>query len=260
MNSYELSRNWFDWCFENPEKISPNHTALYFFIIEHCNRLGWKEKFGLPTTMAKEAIGIRSYNTYINTLNDLVEFGVINLIEKSKNQYSSNIIAISNFNKADSKALDKAFINHATKQSESTSESIGSIDKQITNNKETIKPLTKVFNFKNDLFEISKDEILVNDFMLLRKNKKATNSETAFNLFLGEVNKSKLHINEILKLCISRDWKGFNHEWLQKTDFKPKFEPKEDRRDPVLWLKKLTEKQENNILQIETPITPHQEI
>ena len=132
MNGYELSRNWFDWTFENPERINPNHTALYFFIIEHCNRLGWKEKFGLPTTMAKEAIGIRSYNTYINTLNDLVEFGFIKLIEKSKNQYSSNIIALSNFNKASDKALDKALVKHGTKQGES----IDSINKQETiNNK-----------------------------------------------------------------------------------------------------------------------------
>jgi len=144
LNGYELSRKWFDWCFENPDKISPNHTALYFFIIEHCNRLGWKKKFGLPTTMAKESIGIRSYNTYINTLNDLVSWGAIVLIEKSKNQYSSNIIAISNFDKALVKALDKAFIKHdtkhTTKQVESTSESIDSIDKQLTINN---KPLNK---------------------------------------------------------------------------------------------------------------------
>lgn len=135
MNSYELSRNWFDWTFENPERINPNHTALYFFIIEHCNRLGWKEKFGLPTTMAKEAIGIRSYNTYINTLNDLIQFGFVKLIEKSKNQYSSNIIALSNFNKADDKALDKALIKHTIKQVQS----IDSINKQETNKQETIE-------------------------------------------------------------------------------------------------------------------------
>lgn len=138
MNSYELSRNWFDWCFLNPDKISPNHTALYFFCVEHCNRLGWKEKFGLPTTMAKEAIGIRSYNTYINTLNDLVNFGFIKMIERSKNQYSSNIIALSKFDKALDKALDKAFVKHMIKQVESTSESISSIDKQLTINKEPI--------------------------------------------------------------------------------------------------------------------------
>lgn len=144
MNGYDLSRKWFDFCFDNPDKIKPNHTALYFFIIEHCNRLGWKDKFGLPTTMAKEAIGIHSYNTYINTLNDLVDFGFIKLIQKSKNQYSSNIIALSNFDKAkeenDKNALsnfDKAIIKHVTKQSESTVQSIDSINKPLTN-----KPIT----------------------------------------------------------------------------------------------------------------------
>ena len=89
MTGYELSRRWFDFCFDNPEKIKPNHTALYFFCVEWCNRMGWKEKIGLPTSVAKEAIGIHSYNTYINTLNDLIDFGFIKLIQKSKNQYSS---------------------------------------------------------------------------------------------------------------------------------------------------------------------------
>ena len=133
MNHYELSRSFFDWTFENPSKVSPSHIALYFFCIEHCNRLGWKREFGLPTTMAKEAIGIRSYNTYINTLTDLVEWGFIILVEKSKNQYSSNIIALSKFDKAHDKALDKAMIKHMTKRCESTGESIDSIDKHINN-------------------------------------------------------------------------------------------------------------------------------
>lgn len=132
MNSYELSRAFFDWSFENPEKVTPTHVAMYFFIIEHCNRLGWKEKFGLPTTMVKDAIGIKNYRTYINALNDLVEFGFITMVEKSKNQYSSNIIAIAKFTKAHTKALDKALQKHSQKHCKS----IDSIDKQITMNKE----------------------------------------------------------------------------------------------------------------------------
>ena len=40
MTGYELSRDWFDFCFENPDKVKPTHAALYFFAIEHCNRLG----------------------------------------------------------------------------------------------------------------------------------------------------------------------------------------------------------------------------
>lgn len=137
MDYFKLTRAFWDFSFENPERIKPNHCALYLFIVEHCNRLGWKEKFGLPTTMSKDAIGIRSYNTYINTLNDLVDFGFIIMIEKSKNQYSSNIVALSNNNKTLNKALDKAFINHATKQSESTIQSIDSINKQHTTNNKT---------------------------------------------------------------------------------------------------------------------------
>lgn len=141
MNSYELSRAWFDFCFENPEKINPSHTAFYFFCIEHCNRLGWKDKFGLPTEMVKDALGIRNYKTYSKVLNDVIDFGFIKLIEKSKNQYSANIIALVKntkaLNKANTKALDKAMIKHGTKQVQS----IVSIDKQY--NKEQINQLTK---------------------------------------------------------------------------------------------------------------------
>lgn len=157
MNSYDLSRRFINFSFENPTKIKPNHYALYFFAVEHCNRLGWKQNFGLPTTMAMEAIGIRSYNTYINTFNELVEFKFFICIEKSKNQYSSNIIALSNFNKALDKALDKAMIKHTTKQSESTQQSISSIIKHITNNQYTNKQITELKSFLID-FTIKKEK------------------------------------------------------------------------------------------------------
>jgi hypothetical protein len=115
MDVFKLSRNWFDWCFENSEKINPNHSALYFFCIEHCNRMGWKEKFGFPMEMAKDAIGIKNYRTYSKTFQDLINWGFIKLIEKSKNQYSANVIAIVENTKASTKALDKAIQKHSQK-------------------------------------------------------------------------------------------------------------------------------------------------
>ncbi|WP_353159299.1 hypothetical protein [Myroides odoratus] len=139
MNGYELSRVWFDFCFENPEKIKPNHTALYFFIIEHCNRLGWKENFGLPTSMTMEAIGMKTYKSYISTLADLIDFGFIMMIEKSKNQYTANIIALNKKAKAKSKALSKALSKAEPKQSQKQDQSKVSIDKPINNR--TFKPL-----------------------------------------------------------------------------------------------------------------------
>ena len=64
MNSYELSRDWFDFAFSNPEKIKPTHASIYFFAIEHCNRLGWKKNFGFPSQMVMESIGVKNWRTY----------------------------------------------------------------------------------------------------------------------------------------------------------------------------------------------------
>ena len=116
ITGYELSRNWFDWCYENPELITPTHTAMYFFIIEHWNRMGQKDKFGLPSEMTKDALGIKNYKTFAKVLNDLIDWGFIKLIQKSKNQYSSNIIALVKNTKANTKALTKASLKHVPKQ------------------------------------------------------------------------------------------------------------------------------------------------
>lgn len=222
MNSYELSRKWFDWSFENPEKISPNHCALYFFAIEHCNRLGWREKFGFPTEMAKDAIGIKSYNTYIKTLNDLVEWGFIIMIERSKNQYSSNIIALSNFNKALNKTLDKAIVKHVTKQGESTSESICSINKPITIKPITIKPITNKPINNNDKFL---DELLISESWL---ENTAMHSIKKFKP--NQVKEYLIKFNEILNLQFDikinkTDYCTHFINWLNKQESKdkPKF-------------------------------------
>lgn len=140
MNSYELMRPFWDWAYDNPEKIKPVHIAVFHFAIEHCNRMGWKQKFGFPSQMTMEAIGVKSYKTYISALTDLVDWGFIKMIERSKNQYSANIIELVKYTKASTKALDKALPKHGLKQPQSTGESIDSIDKPLNN--KTIKPIT----------------------------------------------------------------------------------------------------------------------
>ena len=142
MDVFSLSRNWFEFCFNNPEKIKPGHSAVYFFAIEHCNRLGWKDKFGFPSQMVMEAVGVKNWRTYSAILKELVEFGFIEMVEISKNQYSSNIIAIVKNTKATTKALDKALQKHSTKQRQSTV----SIDIQETRNKEQITKELETFD------------------------------------------------------------------------------------------------------------------
>jgi hypothetical protein len=64
------------------------------------------------------------------------------MIEISRNQYSSNIVAIVKNTKALTKALDKALSNHSTKHSQSTARGTVSIDKQLNNI--TIKQLNNI--------------------------------------------------------------------------------------------------------------------
>ena len=136
MNSYDLSRGFINFAFDNPEKISPNHYAIYFFAIEHCNRLGWKSKFGLPTMMVCDAVGIKKPQTFIKYFNDLEDWGFIKVVERSRNQYSANIISLISATPKKGEAMDKAMVKHAAKQGASKGQSNSPIDKQV--NKEQI--------------------------------------------------------------------------------------------------------------------------
>jgi len=115
MTIYNLSRKWFNFAFENISKVKPQHTSLYMFAIEHCNRLGWRKQFGFPTSLGMEYSGIATYKTYKKTLNDLVVFGFIEVVEKSSNQYSSKIISLIGIENENEKknfsSLDKAIMN-----------------------------------------------------------------------------------------------------------------------------------------------------
>lgn len=206
---YKLYRNYWDFAFENPEKITPNHIALYSFIIEHCNRLGWKNKFGLPTTMAMEAIGIKSYNTYSKILNDLINYGFIEMVQKSKNQYSSNIIGLSFALSKNDKALDKALIKHGTKQSESTVQSIDSIIIQIYNiqiNQFTKEQIEKIVNYFNDTKKI---EIKQNNIANISDLEKEKESEKKIN-----ENNEKVIINFINHLGYTDQTKEMVSDWF----------------------------------------------
>jgi hypothetical protein len=223
---YALTRNFFDWSFENPEKINTNHVALYYFILEHSNRLGWKEKFGLPTGMAMEAIGIKNYKTYGKTFSELVEFGFVKLIEKSKNQYSSNVIALVKNTKAHTKALTKASLKHIPKHCSSTANStvsilIPSTNIQDTNIQNTEQPPEGVsFDFRMALLKYGLDDTLVNEWIQVRKKKRAVNSETAYNGFIRELEKASLPKNDVLRICVEKSWIGFDAAWIAQEKTK----------------------------------------
>ncbi|NQX98032.1 MAG: hypothetical protein HRT73_09155 [Flavobacteriales bacterium] len=209
MDVFKLSRTWFEFCFNNPDKIKPSHSAIYFFAIEHCNRLGWKDKFGFPSQMVMEAVGIKNWRTYSKALSELVEFGFIEMIEVSKNQYSSNIIAIVKNTEASTKALDKALQKHSQKQSNST---VG-INIQETKLQETNIQACEIEKRKSEIEETPwLDSELFFAFLEIRKKLGVNESimDYSVTLLLRELHNEKLVANEALKLAVKQNSKSFD--------------------------------------------------
>lgn len=233
INGYQLSRSWFDFCFANPELINPNHTAIFTFAIEHCNRLGWKEKFGFPSQMTMDALGIKNHHTYIKYFSDLVEWGFFKLVQRSTNQYSANIISLQYGKSKNGKALDKAFITHASKQPteqqhsnpQSTPQSNDSIDKpinQLTTNNKQILSTTVDDSFEISILEIVrslKSEYLsrpVKDYKITAKRKR--------QIFSRNKEFNKLWPGRDFKKACAYAFKYKADEWIG-TDMFRHFEP-----------------------------------
>jgi len=77
------------------------------------------------------------------------------------------------------------------------------------------KPLP--FSFYNSLIDLGAKKELVSDWIKVRKNKKLTNTETAFNKFVTQYEKSGYNINQVLEKCVEKSWGGFDAEWYSKV-------------------------------------------
>lgn len=61
-----------------------------------------------------------------------------------------------------------------------------------------------------------------NDFIALRKAKRAPLSPTALSVIAKEAEKAAMHIEEALTECVTRGWQSFKAEWIKpKTTTKP---------------------------------------
>jgi len=190
MTGYEYTRKIFNWSFENSDKSNPTLISLYLFLVETNNRLGWKEKFGITFRECGEACGIKSYNTYKKNFDILVKEGFIKIVQKSINQYSANIIALSKFDTPLDKALDtpldKALdtpldkaLNRPHDKARETF--LKQTNKQTTN-KETIKQLQK----EDFLFLIESKEFLnflKEEKMQLKKIDEKTDLQSLYNSY-----------------------------------------------------------------------------
>ena len=227
MNGYQLTRNWYNYKFDNPEKVRHIHSDMYFYIVDLWNRLGQKEKIGLPTAVTMEALGIGSYNTYKKALAQLIEFGFISEVSEAKNQHQSRVIALSISDKASDESHDNALQSalsisdkasdesHDKAPDESPDTIIEQLNNRTNNNnsnlisEKNISELTNCFTMKEAICRMigrslqQVDELL--SFFILEQQAKDD-----LNRPLGDLRR---HFTA---------WAKVNHEKVIKVGFKTK--------------------------------------
>jgi len=105
------------------------------------------------------------------------------------------------------------------KQGYSTENDTNNTQIRLDKNKEDkIKENNIKFNFKKNLLELVENEVLVCDYIEMRKQKKASLSETFFNSLKSECLSNNYNISDALKLCIEKNWIGFKYQWTQNLE------------------------------------------
>lgn len=99
--------------------------------------------------------------------------------------------------------------------SDSVNVSVSVSDNDILLEKET-KDIIIVpkFNFKNSLIDLGIEKEIVEQWLQVRKTKKAVNTEIAFQSIKKEIEKTNLDPNECIKIAVEHSWSGCKAEWI----------------------------------------------
>ena len=69
------------------------------------------------------------------------------------------------------------------------------------------------FNFKSELLSMGVEPQLVDDWLMVRKKKKASNTKTALTKVVNQAQKANLSVNDAIAYATGKDWKGFEAQW-----------------------------------------------
>ena len=75
-----------------------------------------------------------------------------------------------------------------------------------------------VFNFKKSLLEYGFDPLLVDEWLVIRRKKKAINSQFSYNSFISQIEKTGAEKNEVMRVIAEKQRSGFHHAWMKNTN------------------------------------------
>lgn len=88
-------------------------------------------------------------------------------------------------------------------------------EKEKNSAKKEKAPEFTTFHFRQSLLELGANEEHLDDWLKVRKQKKAVNSRTALNGFITECTKSGTEIKDAVETCAKNSWSGFKSSWIQ---------------------------------------------
>lgn len=115
------------------------------------------------------------------------------------------------------KALEENQRPSTTLKSVATDSTVNVNDNVNVNVNDTvIKQKQKVFSFRKELLNLNIEEYIINDWLKVRKLKKAVNTQIAFEAIKIQIEKSGISANDCIKKAVENSWSGFRASWINK--------------------------------------------
>ena len=173
---------------------------------------GWSKEF--------DAISLSQFVTFtgagktavINALKNLVDTGLLVRKVGTRNTSVYAINLFKNRTSSESELVQKVNCTGSESELVTSSES----EHTKNNIKNTTQNTNKKNTKKSDLDLLANFGItgqLADDFIVLRKAKKAPITETALKGYQSEADKAGISICEAVAIAIKRNWQGFNASW-----------------------------------------------
>ncbi|MCG9971023.1 DUF4373 domain-containing protein [Christiangramia crocea] len=111
-----------------------------------------------------------------------------------------------------------------TEETEFTTEETQKPPGESTHSKEEeskVQKSTKKFtkkDFKQALISKGAKAEIVEDWLKVRESKKAVNTKTALNTFLNECENNNFPVEDAVRICTEKSWKGFKVAWLKNLE------------------------------------------
>lgn len=153
-----------------------------------------------------ETCGI-SRRTAIYILNDLVERGFLLKNETIQNGVKRVIYQVNRGSAEIAQVVQKLHKGSAEIAPNNIIDNIS--PSEIINKEKDVR-----FDFKKSLLEIGVTPQVAEDWLKVRKAKKAANTETAFKRIQHEIQLSGLSADKCITIAVERSWQGFKAEWI----------------------------------------------